>query len=52
VGAVLAPAVRVVPEAQEGDDVVVGHQPDVTALAPVAPIGAALGDVGLPPEAD
>jgi len=31
---------------------VVGHQPDVAALAAVAPVGATLGDVRLPPEAD
>src|SRR6185312_7216440 len=41
-----------VPEAQQGGHVVVGHQPDVAAVAPVPTVGTAPGDVRLPPERD
>ena len=50
VGAVLGPAVRVVPEGEQRRHVAVGDEPDVAAVAAVAAVGPALGDVGLPAE--
>ena len=46
------PAVRVVAEGQQRGHVAVGDQPDVAALAAVAAVGAAPGDVRLAPEGD
>jgi hypothetical protein len=40
----------VVPEGQQRRDVVVGDEPDVAAVAAVAAVRTALGDVGLPAE--
>ena len=52
VGAGGGPAVGVVAEGEQRGDVAVGPEPDVAALAAVAAVGAALRDVGLPPERD
>ena len=43
----VGPAVRVVAEREQRRDVAVGLQPDVAAVAAVAAVGTALGDVGL-----
>ena len=45
-------AVRVVAEREQRRDVAVGLQPDVAALAAVAAVGPALGDVRLAPHRD
>ena len=42
----------VVAEGEQRRDVAVGHEPDVTALAPVAAVGTAHHDGSLPAEAD
>ena len=52
VRAVGGPPVGMVAERQQGGDVAVGHQPHVAALAAVAAVGPAPGDVGLAPEGD
>ena len=48
----LGAAVRMVAEGEQRGDVAVGHEPDVAALAAVAAVRPAHGDVGLPPERD
>ena len=50
VGAVLGPAVRVVPEGEQRRHVPIGDEPHVPAVATVTPVGPAPGDVGLPAE--
>ena len=52
VTAVFGPAERVVTERQQRGHVVIGHQPDVAAVTPVAAVGTSIGDVGLPSERD
>ena len=52
VGAVGGPAMGVVAEGEERGDVVVGHQPHVTASTTVAAVGPPTGDVGLASEGD
>ena len=52
VGAVAGAAVRVVAEGEQRRDVAVGDEPDVAAVAAVAAVGPALGDVGLAAERD
>jgi hypothetical protein len=44
--AVGRPAKRVILESEQRGLIVVGLQPDVTALSPVSPVGTTFGDVG------